>query len=89
MRRSPDNGQQIVQRKHFGSVSEATGLQIWRHVDPILGPRKIPRVNEHKEGKVVLENGTFTVDVQKNEIYLDAVEAGKVNIGTSFIYLVE
>lgn len=58
-------------------------------VDPVLGPRKIPRCDDYETGKVLLESGTFNIDVGKNEIYLDTVGAGKVDIGTAFIYVVE
>lgn len=69
--------------------SELTGLKIWRFDDPILGPRKIPRCNDYKTGKVLLESGTFKINVKKNEIYLDTVEGGKADIGTAFVYVVE
>lgn len=73
----------------FDYFTELIGLKIWRFDDPIMGPRKIPRCNDYKEGKILLESGTFKIDVAKNEIYLDTVEAGTVNIGTHFVYVVE
>lgn len=76
----------LVKKKYF---SELTGLKIWRFVDPILGPRRIPRCNDYATGKVLLENGTFKINTEKNEIYLDTVEAGIVDLGTAFIYVVD
>lgn len=73
----------------FDYFTELIGLKIWRFDDPIMGPRKIPRCNDYKEGKILLESGTFKIDVAKNETYLDTVEAGTVNIGTHFVYVVE
>lgn len=70
-------------------LKELTGLKIWRFVDPIMGPRRIPRCDDYKDGKVLLESGSFKIDVGKNEIYLDTVGAGTVNIGTDFVYVVE
>ncbi|KAJ6628985.1 Leucine--tRNA ligase, cytoplasmic [Pseudolycoriella hygida] len=70
-------------------LKDVAGLQIWRFVDPISGPRKIPRCNDYKTGKVLLESGTFKIDVGKNEIYLDTVQSGRVDIGTAFVYVVE
>lgn len=63
-------------------------LRIWRYEDPVLGPRKIPVCSEPFMGKVQLENGTFSIDVDKNEVFL-ATETAKSSIGTTFIYVVE
>lgn len=72
----------------FFSIPDVDALRIWRFEDPVLGPRKLPAFNEPLKGKVLLENGVFSIDVEKNEIYLQT-ESTKLNVGTSFIYIVE
>lgn len=82
--------QQIVNNQLKNQLfADLTVLKIWRYVDPVAGPRKIPRCNDYQTEKVLLENGTFKINVEKNEIYLDTVETGKVDIGTAFVYVVE
>lgn len=71
------------------SISELDALRIWRFEDPILGPRKIPVVNEILKGKVQLEDGVFSIDADKSEVFLEVAAAKKINVGSSFIYTVE
>lgn len=70
-------------------ISDLDALRIWRFEDPIIGPRKIPVINEMLKGKVQLEDGVFSIDADKNEVYLEVEGAAKINVGSSFIYLVE
>lgn len=68
---------------------DLNALNIWRYEDPILGPRKIPNLNEPFKGKQLLEDGIFEINAEKNEIILETDGATKLNVGTSFIYVVE
>lgn len=63
-------------------------LRVWRYEDAVLGPRKIPHLNEPFKGKIQLENGVFSINTEKNEVILQT-ESEALNIGTSFIYVVE
>lgn len=67
---------------------DVDALRIWRFEDVVLGPRKLPIHNEPLKGKVLLEDGVFSIDVEKNEVFLQT-ESTKLNVGTSFIYVVE
>lgn len=70
------------------SFTDLDALRIWRFEDPILGPRKIPVLNGELKGKVELEDGVFTIDADKHEIYLEVDGAQKISVGCSFIYMV-
>lgn len=67
---------------------DLSGLSIWHFEDPTMGPRRFPTFNDHKSGKVQLETGIFSVNVDTNEVFL-ATSEGRKEIGTSLIYLVE
>lgn len=69
--------------------SGVDALRIWRFEDPVLGPRKIPVCSEPFKGKIKLEDGVFTIDTEKNEIILELENSQKINVGTSFMYVVE
>lgn len=69
-------------------ILDVDALRIWRYGDALLGPRKIPTINEPFKGKVLMEDGVFSIDVEKSEITLQT-ESTKINVGTSFIYVVE
>lgn len=73
----------------FTCVLGVDALRIWRYEDPVSGPRKIPVCSEPFKGKTKLEEGTFSIDNEKNEIILETENMRKFNIGTSFIYVVE
>lgn len=75
--------------RKFGPILDLDALRIWRFEDPIVGPRKIPVLNETLKGKVQLEDGVFSIDSVKNEVFLDVDDSGKINVGSSFIYMVE
>lgn len=70
-------------------ISDLDALRIWRFEDPILGPRKIPVLNEMLKGKVQLEDGVFSIDADKNDVFLEVDGSAKINVGSSFVYVVE
>lgn len=70
------------------TISDVDALRIWRYEDAVLGPRKLPNYTEALKGKVLLENGVFSIDVDKNEVTLKT-DSATLNVGTSFIYVVE
>lgn len=63
-------------------------IRIWRFEDAVLGPRKLPTFNEPLKGKILLEDGLFSIDMDKSEITLQT-ESKQINVGTSFMYVVE
>lgn len=71
------------------NFSDVSYLSIWRYKDPILGPRKIPVVGDHKDKCIALENNSvLKVDVAGNKIEL--VSNGlSVDVGLQFIYTYE
>lgn len=69
-------------------ILDVDALRIWRYEDAVLGPRKLPAFNEPFKGKILMEDGVFSIDVEKNEILLKT-DASSLNVGTSFIYVVE
>lgn len=72
------------------SISDSIGTKIWRFEDPVLGPRKIPAINDYQTGKILLEAGTFSINVDTNEVFLTVDgQAIPVNVGTAFIYIVD
>lgn len=68
--------------------SNVDALRIYRFEDGVLGPRKLPTFNEPLKGKIPIEDGEFSIDVEKSEITLQT-DSSKINIGTSFIYVVQ
>lgn len=69
-------------------LTEVELFQIWRYEDPLLGPRKIPNFNDYKTGKVQLEDGTISIDKTIEAIYITTLEGKKIEVGTSFIYII-
>lgn len=66
---------------------DLSGLSIWRFEDPTMGPRRFPLLNDYKSGKVELETGIFSVNVETNEVFL-TTPTGRKEIGTALIYVV-
>lgn len=69
-------------------LKEISAVQLWRYTDPVLGPRKIPIFNDYKSGKVQLENGNISIDVKSQAVYITIPEGKKIEVGSSFVYLV-
>lgn len=69
-------------------LKEVDAIQVWRFEDPLLGPRKIPIFNDHTTGKILLEDGTFSIDLKKDEVHLTTDDGKKIQVGTSFTYIV-
>lgn len=73
--------------KNYFSFVDLAGLGIWRYIDPALGPRSFPAFDDFKAGKVPLETGVFSINVDTKEVFL-TTDTGRVNVGTSLIYVV-
>lgn len=69
-------------------LREVDAVQIWRFEDPVLGPRKIPNFNDYKTGKVLLEEGTVSIDLKSGAVNITTADGKKIEVGTSFIYIV-
>lgn len=54
-----------------------------------MGPRKLPQFQDYKSGKCELEEGTISIDVEKNEVFVTNGTGKKINVGTSFSYIVQ
>lgn len=80
-----------VDYKIFGFrffFSDNIGIKIWRFEDPVLGPRKIPAINDYQTGKIRLEAGTFSINIDTNEVFL-TVDGQSISVGTAFAYIVD
>lgn len=69
-------------------LKEVDAIQIWRFEDPVLGPRKIPNFNDYKTGKVLLEDGTVSIDLKLDTVHITTTDGKKIEVGTSFVYIV-
>lgn len=69
-------------------LKEIDSVQIWRFEDPILGPRKMPVFNDYKSEKVLLEDGNVSIDTKEDAVFITNADGGKINIGSSFVYIV-
>lgn len=63
-------------------------IQLWRFEDPALGPRKMPIFNDYKSGKVQLEDGTMTIDLKSEVVFVSTTEGKKIEIGSNLVYVV-
>lgn len=63
-------------------------VEVWRFEDPVLGPRKLPIFNDYKTGKVQLEDGVVSLDSKNEIVYITTAEGKKIDVGTSFIYII-
>lgn len=76
----------------FRFILELSPLKIYRYDDPLLGPRKIPTFNDYKTGKTILpKQGNLFIDSEKRQLFLGASDkkGSKINIGSSFVYILE
>lgn len=69
-------------------LKEVDAVHIWRFEDPVLGPRKIPNFNDYKTGKVLLEDGTVSIDLKSETVNITSADGKMIEVGTSFIYIV-
>lgn len=69
-------------------LKEVNAIQIWRFEDPILGPRKIPIFGDYKTGKVQLEEGSVSIDIKEEAVYITSADNKKISVGTSLVYIV-
>lgn len=73
--------------KNLG-LKEIDPVQVWRYEDPVLGPRKMPVFNDYKSEKVLLEDGIISLDVKEDAVFITTNEGKKINVGTTFVYVV-
>lgn len=59
-----------------------------RFEDPVLGPRRLPAFQDYRSGKLTLEEGTFSIDVERKQVFLSCGAAQKVNVGTYLNYVI-
>lgn len=56
--------------------------------DPELGPRKLPKYDDPKAGKVIVETDSrFTIDVEKQDVTFTS-NGTKVKVGNTMAYIV-
>lgn len=70
------------------NLKEIAAIQIWRFIDPVLGPRKIPAFDDYKSGKVQVEDGTVSLDLRAEAVYITSSDNQKFEVGTSLVYIV-
>lgn len=63
-------------------------LQLWRYIDPVLGPRKLPIFDDFKAGKTLMEDGTLSISAKDDMVYLTGSDGTKMPIGIDLIYVV-
>lgn len=73
--------------KNLG-LKEVDAVQVLRFEDPVLGPRKIPNFNDHKIGKVQLEEGEVSIDLKSDSMYITTASGQKIQVGTSLVYII-
>lgn len=69
-------------------LKDVDAVQVWRFEDPVLGSRKIPTFNDYKSGKVQLEDGTFSISMKPENVYITTSDGKKIEVGTSLVYIV-
>ncbi|XP_041972979.1 leucine--tRNA ligase, cytoplasmic isoform X2 [Aricia agestis] len=72
--------------KEVKAVKELNNVKIWRYKDPVLGPRKIPVIDDYlTKCEPLPDSAVFQIDVD-NQI-VRAVEGGKtVDVGLQLLY---
>lgn len=70
------------------NLKEIAAIQIWRFVDPVLGPRKIPAFEDYKSGKALVEEGTVSLDLKTETVYITSSDSQKVEVGNMLVYIV-
>lgn len=68
--------------------SDSNGIQLWRYIDPEMGPRKLPKFKQPTHDAVkIKDDAIFYIDVEKNEV---SVTEDGINhiIGSTLLYLV-
>lgn len=76
--------------KQIGFKADLTALEVLRFEDPVLGPRRLPAFQDYRSGKLTLEEGTFSIDVERKQVFLScgSAAAQKVNVGTYLNYVI-
>lgn len=74
--------------KQIEFKADLSALEILRFEDPILGPRKPPTFQDYRSGKLTVEDGTFSIDVDKRQLFLSNGTIKNLNVGTSFVYVI-
>ena len=65
------------------NVKDEKKVQLWRFEDPILGPRKMPSLENPMLGKIQIKNGAkFDIDIESQTVKLD----GKIDVGELLVY---
>uniref|UniRef100_A0A1S4GYI9 leucine--tRNA ligase n=2 Tax=Anopheles gambiae TaxID=7165 RepID=A0A1S4GYI9_ANOGA len=74
--------------KQIGFKADLSALEIMRYEDPVMGPRSLPTFQDYRSGKVTIEEGEFKVEPEKKQVLLSNGSFKDLNIGTSFIYVI-
>ena len=85
-----DNLEKIARRifRSERNVKDAKKVSLFRHEDPILGPRKIPTLEKPLDGKFEISSDQiFRIDLDKNEVFLESSN-GKIALGENLIFRV-
>ncbi|GBP07012.1 Leucine--tRNA ligase, cytoplasmic [Eumeta japonica] len=57
--------------KEVKAIKDVNNLKLWRYVDPVLGPRKIPNIGDYETKCVVLDDtSVLKVDATTNKVEL-------------------
>lgn len=72
--------------KEIKAIKDVSCLKLWRYLDPVMGPRKIPSIGDHETKCAILEN-TCVLKVDTNINKVELVNNGKnIDLGTQLIY---
>ena len=70
-------------------ISDSSKITLYRHQDPIMGPRTIPSTENMLQNKEkISDDGVFLIDFDKE---LVSIKVGNetINVGEQLIYCVE
>lgn len=85
-----DNLEKIARRifRTERNVKDAKKVSLFRHEDPILGPRRIPVLDKPLDGKIEISaEQIFRIDLEKKQVFLES-NGGKIELGDNIIFRV-
>lgn len=77
-------------RQHLRGIKDDAKIELARYSDPVIGPRKLPVMQEFDKERIVLGTGdVFTIDVQNDKIFIVDGMGECRHAGHQLIYYVQ